>query len=119
MENTNKEQLIDLIDNIRKEVQADIDDGTQIPQFYNAILLDLDNAEVAANNWDYDKCLKIIGSINLDVLKMLDDLDDNILSAVYQLYNLKKRLEAKWEDLPQEIYDLFRKIQEIVKKYSN
>lgn len=100
MQNTTKEELLALIENIRKEVQADVDDGTQIPQFYTAILLALDTAEIAANNWDYDKCLQIIGNINLDVLKMLDDLDDNILSTIYQLYNLKKRLEAKWEDLP-------------------
>ena len=50
MQNTTKEELLALIENIRKEVQADVDDGTQIPQFYTAILLALDTAEIAANN---------------------------------------------------------------------
>ncbi len=100
---------------MREEIQKDIKTGTQIPQFYNELVADLDKADQAVELWDYDLCFDIIGEINLDMLEIVDDLDDIIWVTMQNLYSFKKRLKAKWEDLPKEIYDLLKNIQKLIK----
>ena len=116
MPNTTKSELQELISNMKNEIKKDVDNGTQIPQFYNEILEDLDRADEAVELWDYDLCFDIIWEINLDILEIVDDLDDIIWVTMKNLYSFKRQLKSKWEDLPKEIYDLLKHIQDIIQK---
>lgn len=114
MQNTTKSELIELVSNMRIEIQKDIKPGTKLPQFYQELLSDLDRADKAITQWNYDLCFDIIGEINLDMLEIVDDLDDIIWVTMQNLYSFKKRLEVNWEDLPKEIYCLLKDIQKII-----
>ncbi len=111
MTNTTSSELTELISNMRIEIQKDIKNWTQIPQFYKELLEDLDNAQVAVDTWNYDLCFDIIWEINLDMLEIVDDLDDIVWITMNNLYSFKKKLNKIWEDLPQEIYILLKQIQ--------
>lgn len=116
MSNTTKSELLELISSIRTEIKKDVKNGTQIPQFYKDTLEDLDRAEIAVGEWNYDLCFDIIWDINLDMLEIVDDLDDIIWITMKNLYFFKKALKLRWEDLPKEIFNLLEEIQQIIKK---
>ena len=115
MTNTTKQELTELIDNMKTEMLKNVKSWTQLPQFYQELLEDLNNAQIAVDKWNYDLCFDIIWDINLDMLEMVDDLDDIIWITMKNLYTFKKKLKSKWKDLPNEIYDLLIQIQKIIK----
>ena len=114
MTNTTKQELTELILNMKTVIQKDIKYGTQIPQFYKELIEDLNRAQNAVDVWNYDLCFDIIWEINLDMLEIVDDLDDVVWITMKKLYKFKKKLTLKWEDLPKEIYSLLLKIQKII-----
>jgi len=102
---------------MRAEVLRDIEGDTQIPQFYQEILQDLDKAESAVRSWDIDECFDIIWEINLDMLEMVDGLDDVVNIVFYELREFQKKLKLESKALPTELYELLEEMRRVIEKY--